>query len=301
MKKFIVKFILFAILVLVLDVTFGLICGYMYRNAKGGTTKALNHLIQDCDLDILVMGSSRAHCHYDDKMIEDSLGLSCYNTGVEGNGIIMMYGLYKLMEHKPRIVLYDVEPSFDIYEYSDDRNNTRYISTLKFYNTEEVRDIIRQIDPSLAYKNLCSFYRYNTKFITVAKDYFVTSPVKSYGYEPAFGEMTKEPVATENKELKIDSTKYHFFERFINETKKDGVQLFVIASPKYGYDGVTLRPVKDLCKMNDVPFYDYSNEESFQKIELFKEPMHMNKKGAFIYTDSIINMLRVFRLDNKNK
>lgn len=289
MKKFILKIVLFVILFIALDVTFGLVCGYMYRNAKGGTTKALNYLIQDCDKDILVMGSSRAHCHYDDKMIEDSLGLSCYNTGVEGNGIIMMYGLYKLMEHKPRIILYDVEPSFDIYEYSDDQNNTRYISTLKFYNTEVVRDIIRQIDPSLVYKNLCNFYRYNTKFITVAKDFFVTSTIKPYGFEPAFGEMVKEPDPNaEKSELKIDSTKIKFFEQFIQETKKDNIELIVIASPKYGYDGVTLQPVKDLCKNNTVLFYDYSNEESFRKMELFKEPMHMNKRGATAFSKKII-------------
>ncbi len=292
MKKFIIKLALFASLVIVLDVTFGLVCSYMFQHAKGGDTKSLNYLIQDCDKDILVMGSSRAHCHYDDQMIEDSLGISCYNTGVEGNGIIMMYGLDKLMAHKPRIILYDIEPSFDIYEYSDDQKNTRYISTLKFYNNGEVRDIVRQIDPSLVYKNLCNFYRYNTKFITVAKDFFLASPIKPYGFEPAFGEMVKEPESTEKNELKIDSQKYHFFERLIDETNRDGVHLIVIASPKYGYDGASLEPIKQLCAQKGVPFFDYSNEECFQQLCLFKEPMHLNKTGATLFTRLVISKIK---------
>lgn len=133
MRRYITKILLFFLLVAALDFVFGKVCNYMFSHPKGGETKALQYLVNDCDKDILIMGSSRAHCHYDDKMIEDSLGISCYNAGVEGNGIIMMYGLYKLMKHKPKIIIYDLEPSFDLMEYAEDQNNTRYVSILKFF------------------------------------------------------------------------------------------------------------------------------------------------------------------------
>lgn len=292
MRKFLVKLAIFFGLFVGLDFTFGRICNYMFQHAKGGDTRAMNVLIQESERDILVMGSSRAHCHYDDQRIEDSLGVSCYNAGVEGNGIIMMYGIYKLMEHKPRIILYDVEPSFDIYEYNEDKHNSRYISLLKFYNSVEIRDIIRQVDPSLEYKNLSGFYRYNTKFITVFKDFFIVSPLNAYGYEPVYGEITEVPAPRENQEPLLDNTKYHFFVQFINDTKKDGVQLIILASPKYGDDGGLLEPIRNLCAQEEVPFLDFSSEERFQKIDYFKEPMHMNNVGAEMYTLDVINYLR---------
>lgn len=287
MRRYITKILLFFLLVAALDFVFGKVCNYMFSHPKGGETKALQYLVNDCDKDILIMGSSRAHCHYDDKMIEDSLGISCYNAGVEGNGIIMMYGLYKLMKHKPKIIIYDLEPSFDLMEYAEDQNNTRYVSILKFFSSKEVDDILQTLSPMLALKNKSSLYRYNARFITVAKDYLKGAPVGRYGFAPAQGEMSEEPIQAEVKQVKVDSTKYSFFERFIECTKKDGVNLLVVASPKYGFDGGSLEPIKSLCSQNDIRFLDYSNDERFQRLDYFKEPMHMNMKGAILYSSII--------------
>ena len=125
------------------------------------------------------------------------------------------------------------------------------------------------------------------RFITVAKDYLKGAPVGRYGFAPAQGEMSEEPIPAEVKQVKVDSTKYSFFERFIECTKKDGVNLLVVASPKYGFDGGSLEPIKSLCSQNDIRFLDYSNDERFQRLDYFKEPMHMNMKGAILYSSII--------------
>ena len=263
----------------------------MFNHPKGGETEAVQYLINDCDKGILIMGSSRAHCHYDDRMIENSLGRTCYNAGVEGNGIIMMYGLYKLMKHKPQMIIYDVEPSFDLMEYSEDQNNTRYISVLKFFTSKDIKEIMHVISPALAIKNQCSLYRYNTRFITIAKDFIMGTPIGQYGFAPAYGEMNEEPVLTKGKQVKVDSTKYYFFERFIDSTRNDGVELLVFASPKYGCDEGELEPIKTLCSHKNVRFYDFSNDNHFHRLDFFKEPMHMNQMGAEEYTRVILDLL----------
>ena len=73
----------------------------------------------------MTMGSSRCVCHYDDKLLSDSLGINAVNVGNKGNGIILMYGRYHVIpkNHKPKILIYDVEPAFDIIEYEEDDNN----------------------------------------------------------------------------------------------------------------------------------------------------------------------------------
>lgn len=45
--------------------------------------------------DIIILGSSSATHHYVLQIIEDSLGLSCYNCGEEGNGVVLAYGRLK--------------------------------------------------------------------------------------------------------------------------------------------------------------------------------------------------------------
>lgn len=291
MKRYIVKIFLFFGLVVLIDYVFGQVCQYMFSHPKGGETRNLHYLVKECDRDIVVMGSSRAHCHYDDKMIEDSVGLTCYNAGVEGNGIIMMYGLYKLMEHKPQMIIYDVEPSFDCLEYAEDQHNTRYVSVLKFFKGDVVDEILAQVSPSLVYKNKSNLYRYNTRFITVAKDFLRGSGIKQYGFDPALGEMSEEPVHNEEKKHNVDETKVHFVKKFIEETSKDGVKVIFVASPKYGYDGNSLEPIKKVCKQAGIPFFDYSDDERFKRLDFFKEPMHMNENGAREFSSMIIDLL----------
>ena len=63
---------------------------YMYFHAKGSSIREMNDVCLDNQYDVLIMGSSRAHHHYVPEIISDSLGLSCYNTGKDGNGIILV-------------------------------------------------------------------------------------------------------------------------------------------------------------------------------------------------------------------
>lgn len=149
MKKFIAHTLLFFFIVAVIDFVFGQGCDYLFEHSKGGDTYRINHAILEEDYEMLIMGSSRACHHYNPQLLEDSLGIKVYNLGVDGSGVIMMDGFYRLLTQRytPKYIIYELTPSFDFQQYSGDSNNTRYLSQLKpYYKNKCISKIFDDID-----------------------------------------------------------------------------------------------------------------------------------------------------------
>lgn len=133
MKKFVLRTLLFFAIVSLVDLGFGESCKYMIVHAKSGANKQLVDLCERDNYDILIMGSSKAHHNYIPKVFVDSLGMTCYNAGYDGNGVILAYAIIKMInkERQPKLILYDVKQQFDIYHYEKDGDYTRYYKILK--------------------------------------------------------------------------------------------------------------------------------------------------------------------------
>ena len=84
---------IFFSIVAVIDCGFGVICDYLNSHSKGGDTKDRYYIAKQTSEDLLMMGSSRMHHHYVTEIVEDSLHMSAYNCGVDGNGILRMNAL----------------------------------------------------------------------------------------------------------------------------------------------------------------------------------------------------------------
>ena len=135
MKKFISKVLLFLAGLVVLDFLVGMGGKYLVSHAKGGDTGLSNYICRQMKDECIIFGSSRGMHHYDPNIISDSLGMSCWNCSLDGNGIILMYGRYKMLSarYTPKVLIYDVCTAFDL--ISDDNNTylgrLRYEPTLK--------------------------------------------------------------------------------------------------------------------------------------------------------------------------
>ena len=295
MKKYLLYIILFFAVVASIDFCFGKVMDFMSRNAKSGDTKARNSLLFDKEYDILIMGSSRAHHHYDDKMLSDSLKLKVYNAGVDGNGVILADGLYSLLSQRytPKLVILDVEPAFDINVYKEDDNNKRYLSNLKPYFYEScINEIFASYGWQEKVKNHSGLYRYNTDCFNVVKNYVSSATIPEYGYSPSKGAMKEERETTHNGEAVVDSFKIDYITKFIHDVNNSGANLVLVASPKYGEESSKcFDAVKGICKENNVPFWDYYTDERFQKLGYFKEPMHLNEEGAKAFSEEIIHRI----------
>ena len=139
MKKFLINIICFCILIFVVDRSVGFCLDYLRGNAKGGATKLLHYIANESTDDVVIFGSSRANHHYVPQIIEDSLGMTCFNMGQDGNGIVLMYGRYQMLleRYNPKLIIYDV----CLFDYSANYDNLRYLDRLKnFYDRDCIRD-----------------------------------------------------------------------------------------------------------------------------------------------------------------
>ena len=88
--------------------------------------KTDNFISDEVDANILIFGSSRAAHHYVPSILSDSLDMSCYNCGLDGNGIIYGYGKLKTItaRYYPKIVILDIQPTFDLFT----NDNCKYLA-----------------------------------------------------------------------------------------------------------------------------------------------------------------------------
>ncbi len=292
MKKFLLYILIFFSIVAVADIGFGYACGWLLNHAKGGGMKRIHQTAMLQDACIVVMGSSRAHHHYVPSVISDETGLKAYNAGIDGNGIVTATGLYGLMaeRYSPRVIIYDVEPAFDINVYAEDGNNIRYIGWLRpYFGHSQAKKVICRIDPTERLKNFSAMFRYNGDIVDLLKDQVVLSDYTVDGYAPLQGEMKKEPEKKAIGAASVqDTLKLHMMEEFIARMSQSETRLIIVASPKYGATSSDMfAPIKEMCIRYGVEFWDYYAAPEFQKLDYFKEPMHLNDEGAHEFSLTI--------------
>ncbi len=170
MKRFVLRVGVFFLIILAFDVLFGKAFDYLAFHAKGGDNRRNNVICNEVNDDILIFGSSHALHHYNPIIITDSLGMSCYNCGQDGNGSILNYGIYQLIiqRYHPKVLIYDIMPSFDLLAGED---NHKYLGNLRpYYNRKGIPEIFESVDDTEKYKMRSQMYRYNAKFVQIVSD-----------------------------------------------------------------------------------------------------------------------------------
>lgn len=298
MRKFCVKVLLFALLLVVADRTLGHVFRYMQYHSKGGDTKRMMMIADSITDDIIIMGSSRAIHHYDPRILEDSLGLSCYNCGRDGNGILFSYGQYRLFRdrHTPRLLICDVHFPFDI---ADNRDNDKYLGWLRyFYDRDGIDSLFIAVDPSEKWKMMSLMRRYNEKFIQIASDMVHPLQGDIKGYRPLEGmidyKLGDEEKEAKKKTFKYDSLKMIYWRRLIRDCKARGTQVVLAVSPIYDSgDEENFSMIRNLAEQENVPFlYHYADSAFVQNRKYFKDRVHLNRQGAERYTRELAAEIR---------
>lgn len=304
MKRFILNVLLFFAFIVAIDFFVGLVGDFFVNHSKGGRTKELNDLVMNDRHDIIVMGSSRAHHHYDSPYLSDVLNRDVYNAGYNGNGVILAYGILNLIldKYKPQMIIYDTEPAFDIYEYKADNKNKRYISMLKpYYRAPSIGKIIKDISMEDWHEIHSGMIRYNSNIAPIFIDNIFARPMSPGGYVPLYGILDYTP--TNKKNQQIDLKKIEYFEKMVQLVVSKGVPMIVMASPKYGEkDSKALSPVISICKRYNVPFLDYYADSAFmQHKDWFKDVTHLNNKGAREYSKRIAGEINSYLMKTEHK
>lgn len=303
MKKFLLKVLLFFACVVVMDLAFGHFFSFLRTHANGGSTANCEYIANRATDDIIILGSSRATHHYVPQIIEDSLGMSCYNCGEEGNGIVLAYGRFKMLtsRYKPKLVIYEITPEFDYYNTEP---NTKYLGYLRpYYSNDGIKGIFDDFDDDLSFLKMKSKMYQNTAKILPNMVDNVIYRDNMKGYSPLYGKINVDNTTgtskKNGKKLEIDSLKMQYVERIIVDAQSMSVPIVFVISPKFGEVSnlANYEPVLALCRKYGVHYYNFTNRVPFTlNADYFQDNGHMNNQGAVAYTQLLVKEV----LNNKH-
>lgn len=289
MKKFIIWLAAFVVAIVAVDFGFGAACRYLISHAKAGFTQSHEYVANHCEEEVLIFGSSRALHHYVPEVITDSLGMTCYNCGMDGNGIMYLYSRFLMVTNRyaPKVVIYDVSSSFDL--ETDDY--TKYLGWQKRYcDSPGVMDVIENINPSEKWKLQSNLYKYNGSFIQMLTDnVHPAHTLDKTGYEPSFKVMDYDPDVKQQTKAEWDTKKKSYFEKLVGDCREKNIILVFAYSPMYGMQSsVVYDEFTSFCTENNVPLLDYyANLDFVNNKEYFSDSNHLNDTGAREYTKAV--------------
>lgn len=306
MKKLLLKLLLFAVLFVIADKAVGLVAIYLFDHAKSGATEKNKYIANRTNENLLIFGSSRGVHHYDPRILEDSLGVSCYNCAYDGCGIITAYGLLvTLTEHyTPQVIIYDVMPKFDY--LMDGESNAKYLGPLKLLKLEnvnpEVDSIFINVSPSEKWKMMSNMYKINSKLIQLITENLTKRNVTINGYLPVNKKMLQNPrIKEEGLPTIIDEMKRYYLAKFVQLCKQKNIWLVFYVSPSfkktldYQFDYI-----KELSQEENIPFVNHYCDTNFVwNPDYFYDSVHMNQTGATAYSkivaSEMANLLKKFK------
>lgn len=287
------------LLIVAMDLCLGGVSAWLYHRSKYGIFHRQQYILNESKDDIIILGSSRVSHHYIPSILTDSLGMSCYNAGSEGMCIYYHYAMLAAMierGHCPKVVIYDVM-NFDTKEHP----GPTFTLDAALDRLAPHYGEFACIDSLFALKGWkeklklqSKAYRYNSKLVQSIKCNFIPLP-EDNGYEAVKGRL-KESIQFDKEaydDCALDSLKLEYMRKLVLLAKQHQIRMFFVLSPYYldnpsrAYDAA-----KEIARMNDVEVIDCYNEPALMKHELFRDRMHLNDKGAHVWSAYFAHILK---------
>jgi hypothetical protein len=299
MKNNNIKYIVFLVIfTLILDLVFGKIYEKLYFSKASVKNDPLIYAVTATNEDILIFGSSRAKHHYNPKIISDSLGMSCYNVGSGGQNIYYHLAMLEatLERYTPKIVI--LELFYIDFEKTPPQWETDKLGILlPFANKSEAAfNAVLLRGQTEKFKLLSSVYTFNSLQYSMLRNNFLPFNNHINGFIPIPRIWDKPLSQNEYDSNASDSLKMNALYQFIDLCNHKNVQLFITVSPIYEKVVKESRYAvisNDLRQKYGIQVVSFENDSIFiQHPEYFADPLHLNKKGAEKYTQSIIKAIK---------
>ena len=290
MKKFLIGIACFFVVMVVADFIFGKVMFY----AESQSSSKNYHCMYEADEDILILGSSYAVRNIVPSVIEDSLGISCYNAGEAGNGSIVAWARYNMFikNHTPKLIVYTLTPGYD-YVKSDDYS--KYLNIVKpYYEREDAvanmyDDLMDWSDGLILNSNFVKFNSYCAQLIY----YWISKKHMGLkGYEPLYETLI--PYETgkkqENESYETDLLKLNYLEMLFTDATKREIPVLCVLPPIYSdkFDKYRYEKGVALCEKYCIPVINHKYCEGITlNAQYFYDMGHLNDKGANFYSSML--------------
>lgn len=286
--------------VLLIDFCVGLIFDSLLAKlpCEGERVAKSNFVLTKVNSDIVIIGSSRAECHYDSKMIQDSMqSKTVFNCGVDGQLFFYEVAVFNsiLDRYTPDLIIWDIQN--DELKKSDQPENLGLLYPY-YHNNEGVRQYLDEREPKLKYMIWLNAYRYNATGSRILRSLNLhdSNLMGFIGRQSSDNTRKIEHKTIRQTETPLDKDKINLFKRAIDRVKAKGIRLVVVQSPYYyKFDGEssTNKMVRNICSEKGVQFIDDSQLPIFVgNYDLIYDAGHLRIEGARLFTEILLEQLR---------
>lgn len=315
-KKFIKNLAVFSVFLILLDWSAGTLMKNLFFTQTSGKYFRMIQAIDKTEADIVIFGSSKALTQYDPQIISQKLGLSCYNAGVAGQGILFASAIQEMLltRYQPKIIILNIEP-----ELLTKTPNfyPRISELLPFYSNHKqlMQKYIRLKSRFEKFKLISKLYPYNSKILHIIKYHLKNQPDQN-GYMPLQNQISNSQ-QTQLKEVEYYYNKYESsldtnfasaFEKFLSNAKNNNSQVILVKSPDFLPLGssneilqysASFRLIFKIVQSYNLRLFDFGDDSRFVfKNELFGDPGHLNRKGAELFSNALADSIKILIQNN---
>ncbi|MDO4319712.1 MAG: hypothetical protein Q4C34_03980 [Bacteroidales bacterium] len=298
MKKLIIWIVCVVATVVCIDIAAGIVFdSYTARHPLKGDYVMADHLINDADEQLIVLGSSVGLNSIDTRRVQDSLGITAYNGASNGQAFPFYMTMLKCMldrGHRPETVLLGVLD----YNFGDEGVGNRYGFLAPYYG-RGLGDIDRNMDGDRPFKKALlksTFYRLNGSWFRILLYNVVSPGVSGLNGFVAKGIPAAFPARTAiNGIVDITDERAAQLREFARLCTDNGIRLIIFFPPRCITTSESARFADNIRSIIDdgrVTVWDDTHMSPFDvDSTLFYDSNHININGSAIYTDTVINRL----------
>lgn len=307
MRKLFTKILTILAILAVCDQLGGKLLDCLRDHAPDGRYYKTKYSLESCDEDVVVIGSSRGEINYVSQIIEDSLGMRCWNASRGGQGTPYFRAVQEgiLARYAPKVVILNVDDN-DL----ETPPNYDHAGVLRpFYDSHpEIRPVLDKTSTFEWLLMKSRLYAYNSSFYYLIRPYFIQGldgKTSDKGWKPRLEKMHGEIGGTlepEPPKKSLDQESVALFETLVNKFKERGCKIFFVVSPNYGRSVGASSAIEYLRRSsaeNDIPLFVYSADTAFiTKPDYFVDPDHLNVEGAGKFTRHLVRQIKPHVMNN---
>lgn len=310
MKQLAIKFVIFCILLVGIDKSYGLLMDKIFIKTLDypmGFFNGYGKIAYTIDEDIVIFGDSKATHGIIPSIIEDSLRMSCINASKDGAGFLVQnYLVNKMLDrYSPKLIIWEWDAiSLSNYMYDDEMD--RMTDLVPFYGSDSnARDLVNRRSQYECVKLLSSIYRWNGKasaFVDILRTRNTEDANKGYAPLKSKHDKVLEKRVIHFKD-DLDLSRVESFQNTINRIKEKGIHLIVISSPQFEDTNLEKtiqgRKLEQMLSDNNIIYFNHHFDERYLHDERnFFDPDHIDAVVAPEYTKMLASEIKKVLSDN---
>ena len=301
MRKFTLRILFVLVILWGGDALVGMGLDWFRDHSPDGRYYKIKYSLLSCKEEVIVIGSSRGEMDYVPQIIEDSLGMSCWNAGRGGEGPPYFRAIEEgiLARYTPKVVIINVDEN-DL-ELPPDYAQAGILRPY-YQCCPPIRPVLDKASTFESVLLRSRLYQYNSSF------YYLFRPYLLHGLDGNTDEKGWKPLSNklpagldlhlqpEPVRMPLNPESVELFETLVCKFRERGCQVFIVTPPNLGRTvsaSSGIEYLKDCSSRYDIPVIMYSNDTSFiMRPDYYADTEHLNREGAQIFTSNLAHRIK---------